>query len=54
MSLKPRRSLGAVTVLVRDYDEAIAWFTAALGFVLVEDTDGGKRSATKPTTTRVP
>ena len=45
MSLKPRRSLGAVTVLVRDYDEAIAWFKAALGFVLVEDTDlgGGKR-----------
>ena len=34
-----------MTVLVRDYDEAIAWFTAALGFVLVEDTDlgGGKR-----------
>ncbi len=40
-----RRSFGAVTLLVRDYDEAIAWFTAALGFVLVEDTDqgGGKR-----------
>lgn len=33
--------LGAVTVLVRDYDEAIAWFTGALGFVLLEDTPVG-------------
>lgn len=33
------------TYLVRDYDEAIAWFTQALGFVLIEDSDlgGGKR-----------
>lgn len=30
--------LGAVTLLVRDYDEAIAWFTDKLGFDLVEDT----------------
>ncbi len=37
--------LAAVAVLVRDYDEAIAWFTSVLGFVLLEDTDlgGGKR-----------
>ena len=37
--------LAAVALLVRDYDEAIAWFTDALGFVLLEDTDlgGGKR-----------
>ena len=34
-----------LTYLVRDYDEAIAWFTRVLGFALVEDTDlgGGKR-----------
>lgn len=34
-----------LTYLVRDYDEAIAWFTRALGFALAEDTDlgGGKR-----------
>jgi catechol 2,3-dioxygenase-like lactoylglutathione lyase family enzyme len=34
-----------VTFLVRDYDEALAWFTDALRFVRVEDTDlgGGKR-----------
>ncbi|GAA0543404.1 VOC family protein [Rhizomicrobium palustre] len=30
------------TYLVRDYDEAIAWFTEKLGFVVVEDTDLGK------------
>lgn len=34
-----------LTYLVRDYDEAIAWFTHALSFVLVEDTalGGSKR-----------
>ena len=37
--------LAAVSYLVRDYDEAIAWFTQKLGFVLVEDTplSSGKR-----------
>ena len=30
-----------VNVLVRDYDEAIAFYTDALGFALVEDTDRG-------------
>jgi catechol 2,3-dioxygenase-like lactoylglutathione lyase family enzyme len=29
--------LGALTYLVRDYDEAIAWFTEKLGFDLLED-----------------
>lgn len=32
------RHLAAVTYLVRDYDEAIAWFVGKLGFTLVEDT----------------
>ena len=34
-----------VAVVVRDYDEAIAWYRDALGFALIEDTDrgGGKR-----------
>jgi predicted enzyme related to lactoylglutathione lyase len=38
-------SAGSFTVLVRDYDEAIAFFTAAVGLPLVEDTDqgGGRR-----------
>ena len=32
-----RQSLAHVAVVVRDYDEAIAWFTERLGFVLVAD-----------------
>jgi catechol 2,3-dioxygenase-like lactoylglutathione lyase family enzyme len=37
--------LAAVTIVVRDYDEAIAYYTAVLGFELREDTalPGGKR-----------
>jgi len=34
--------MSAITYLVQDYDEAIAWFRDALGFVLVEDTDMGE------------
>jgi catechol 2,3-dioxygenase-like lactoylglutathione lyase family enzyme len=38
-------NLGAVAYLVRDYDEAIQWFTQKLGFILREDTplENGKR-----------
>ena len=32
------QSLAAVSILVRDYDEAIAYYTSVLGFRLVEDT----------------
>lgn len=37
--------LGAITLVVRDYDEAIAFYTTKLGFDLIEDTDlgAGKR-----------
>jgi catechol 2,3-dioxygenase-like lactoylglutathione lyase family enzyme len=40
-----RRSIGYISVLVGDYDEAIAYFTGVLGFEVVEDTPlgGGKR-----------
>jgi catechol 2,3-dioxygenase-like lactoylglutathione lyase family enzyme len=31
------RSLAHVALIVRDYDEAIAWFTEMLGFALVAD-----------------
>ncbi|MEU0085226.1 VOC family protein [Streptomyces sp. NPDC006274] len=31
--------IALVTLVVRDYDEAIAFYTDALGFDLVEDTD---------------
>ncbi len=38
-------AIATLTYLVDDYDRAIAWFTTALGFSLVADTDmgGGKR-----------
>ena len=32
-----RQSLAHVALVVRDYDEAIAWFTEKLGFALVTD-----------------
>ncbi len=35
--MSPRRSLAHVALVVRDYDEAIAWFTGKLGFALVAD-----------------
>lgn len=31
------QSIGAVSFLVHDYDEAIAWFTGAMKFDLIED-----------------
>lgn len=38
-------SIATIALLVRDYNEAIAWFTQVLGFSLVEDTPqpDGKR-----------
>jgi catechol 2,3-dioxygenase-like lactoylglutathione lyase family enzyme len=36
-----RQSIGGVCVLVGDYDEAIAFYTGALRFQVVEDTDLG-------------
>ena len=40
-----RQKLSLIAVVVRDYDEAIAFYTAVVGFRLVEDTpqDDGKR-----------
>jgi len=39
------RYVAMVALIVRDYDEAIAWYRDALDFVLLEDEDrgGGKR-----------
>lgn len=41
----PLRRLASVALLVRDYDEAINWFTERLGFQLLLDTplEGDKR-----------
>ena len=38
-------AIGLVTLLVRNYDEAISYFTRKLGFALLEDTElsDGKR-----------
>jgi len=33
-----KQSLGAVSLVVRDYDEAINFYVNTLGFVLIEDT----------------
>ena len=35
------QKLGYIALVVRDYDEAIAFYTQSLGFQLVEDTDLG-------------
>ena len=43
-SLAPERRIATVTLVARDYDEAISWYTSRLGFVLKEDTPiDGKR-----------
>ncbi|BCW89228.1 hypothetical protein sos41_23850 [Alphaproteobacteria bacterium SO-S41] len=34
--------IGAIALVVRDYDEAIAWYRDVLGFDLVEDTQMGQ------------
>ncbi len=40
-----KQTIGAISLLVREYDEAIAFYVGKLGFHLIEDTDmgGGKR-----------
>ncbi len=40
-----KQHIGSIALLVADYDAAIDWYTRALGFQLLEDTDmgGGKR-----------
>jgi catechol 2,3-dioxygenase-like lactoylglutathione lyase family enzyme len=37
------QTIGYVTLVVRDYDEAIAFFTRSLGFDLIEDTPSKDR-----------
>jgi catechol 2,3-dioxygenase-like lactoylglutathione lyase family enzyme len=36
--MPPQRSLGLVSLLVRNYDEALSFFVGKLGFSLIEDT----------------
>lgn len=46
--MAPSRSVATVAVVVRDYDEAIAWYTDRLGFELEQDVElgDGKRWVT--------
>ena len=37
-----KQSIGAVSLIVRDYDEAIGFYTTKLRFILVEDTPLGE------------
>lgn len=37
-----KQFIGSVAVVVRDYDEAVDYYTGTLGFDLVEDTDLGR------------
>jgi catechol 2,3-dioxygenase-like lactoylglutathione lyase family enzyme len=37
------RSIGYVTLVVRDYDEAVVYFTQSLGFDLIEDSGAKDR-----------
>lgn len=39
----PRQYIGRVCLVVEDYDEAIAYYTEALGFDLLEDIDEGHK-----------
>src|ERR1051326_3988512 len=40
-SLAMKQHIGYVALLVRDYDEALSYYTQVLGFQLVEDRDLG-------------
>ncbi len=37
------RRIALVTMVVADYDEAIAWYTGKLGFALLDDIDQGNK-----------
>jgi len=37
------QSVATLALIVRDYDEAIAWYCGKLGFELVEDVDQGSK-----------
>lgn len=43
-----KQTIGAISLLVREYDEALMFYVDKLGFHLIEDTDmgGGKRWVT--------
>ena len=42
MAEKKQQYLGALALVVKDYDEAKAWYADVLGFQVVEDLDQGE------------
>jgi catechol 2,3-dioxygenase-like lactoylglutathione lyase family enzyme len=42
---KRERRIATLTLVVADYDEAIAWFSGKLGFELQEDTTSAAAGA---------
>jgi catechol 2,3-dioxygenase-like lactoylglutathione lyase family enzyme len=47
-ALSANRRIATVSLVVADYDEAVAWYTGKLGFIRFDDLDfgGGKRWVT--------
>ena len=39
----PRQAIGAISLVVPDYDEALAFYVGKLGFTLVDDIDQGHK-----------
>jgi len=39
----PQQTIGAITLVVPDYDQALAFYVGQLGFTLVEDLDQGHK-----------
>lgn len=39
----PKQTIGAITLVVPDYDQALAFYVGQLGFTLVEDLDQGHK-----------
>ena len=37
-AIEPRQTIGLISLVVRDYDEAIDFYVGVLGFSLIEDT----------------
>lgn len=40
-----KQHLALVSILVADYDEALAWYTEKLGFTVVQDSDDTRQGA---------
>lgn len=40
---RPRQTIGAISLVVRDYDEALDFYVGKLGFTRVDDIDEGRK-----------